>query len=423
MKKTVADLWEEIFKDFNIIEEVNKNGWYKITADQIRNYKEPRLMTKFDYSAQLPVIFKNNGLGILPINNGEYIIGKYNMFKNISNTKYEEIEPKKVSLPDFIETIDPDYIYSESNALNVALLSGMIKDAIGEEVVETIQGKMRAVGFQFNIDGENGINTINIERPAMEIDGGYEGKSSVALIEAKNYLPKDFIIRQLYFPYRHWVEKVAKPITPIFFAYDNGIYTFFIYKVSDLYNYNSLELVDIKRYIVTNKNSEIIKQNIFDNIELIDDLSQDEIPFPQADSFNRVLGIVDMVDSQINSATEIAEEYEFDVRQGSYYLSAAKYLELIDNSSEHGKYELTPQGFMISNLDVKGRNELLIKLILKHKVFYYAYKSYVDNKNMPSKEEIINYMRKYTDIKSDETLNRRSSTVRGWIEWIIGCQV
>ena len=231
MKKTVSDLWEDIFKDYNVLSEIKDNGWYKISADQIRNYKEPRLMTKFDYSAQLPNIFKNNGLGILPINNGEYIIGKYNMFKNISNTKYEEIEPKKVSLPDFIETIDPDYIYSESNALNVALLSGMIKDAIGEEVVETIQGKMRAMGFQFNIDGEDGINTIEIQRPAMEIDGGYEGNNNVVLIEAKNYLPKDFIIRQLYFPYRHCIDKVTKPITPIFFAYDNGVYTYILYLI------------------------------------------------------------------------------------------------------------------------------------------------------------------------------------------------
>ena len=85
MKKTVSDLWEDIFKDYNVLSEIKDNGWYKISADQIRNYKEPRLMTKFDYSAQLPNIFKNNGLGILPINNGEYIIGKYNMFnKKIS---------------------------------------------------------------------------------------------------------------------------------------------------------------------------------------------------------------------------------------------------------------------------------------------------------------------------------------------------
>ena len=121
MKKTVAELWEDIFNDYDIINAINTNGYFIISANQIRPYKEPRLMTKFDFSSQVPPVFKNNNLGILPITNGEYIIGKFNMFENISNTKYDEIEPIKVSLPDFIETIDPDNIYSESNALNVAL--------------------------------------------------------------------------------------------------------------------------------------------------------------------------------------------------------------------------------------------------------------------------------------------------------------
>lgn len=133
-------------------------------------------MTKFDYSKQLPNIFKVNKLGILPTKNGEYIIGKYNLFQNLSNTKADEVEPKKMSIPDYIETIDPDNIYSESNALNVALLSGMINDIVGEEVVETIQGKMRATGFNFKIKGEDGIQFVEVEKPAMEIDGGYEGK-------------------------------------------------------------------------------------------------------------------------------------------------------------------------------------------------------------------------------------------------------
>ena len=121
VKKTVAELWEEIFLDFDVINNINKDGYFRITADNIRKYKEPRLMTKFDYSKQLPKIFKENKLGILPIKNGEYIIGKYNLFKNISNTKYETIIPSKKQMPSYIETIDPDNIYSESNALKMLL--------------------------------------------------------------------------------------------------------------------------------------------------------------------------------------------------------------------------------------------------------------------------------------------------------------
>lgn len=426
-KKTVAELWEDIFEDLDIINNINKNGYYKITADDIRNYKEPRLMTKFDYSKQLPKIFKDNNLGILPIKNGEYIIGKYNLFKNISNTKYDDIVPIKKQLPEYIETIDPDNIYSESNALNVALLSGMIDDTIGEKVVETIQGKMRANGFQFDIDGVQGFQTITIEKPAMEIDGGYEGKENVVLIEAKNYLPEDFIIRQLYYPYRHWMDKVTKKVVPIFFGYDNGTYNFFVYEFEDLNNYNSLELKEIKRYIISNETSEEIKLRIFNNIELEDDLSQIDIPFPQADSFSKIIGLLDLIEEEL-SAQDVADFYEFDTRQGSYYLSAAKYLGLVDGN--YGKYNLTPFGFVAVNTDSKTRNEYLISLILKHKVFYFAYKYYLETKMLPNKQFIIELMKQYTDIpkltkegKENEVFNRRASTVRGWIQWIIGCQV
>ena len=421
-KKTVAELWEDIFSDYKIIDKVNTDGYFRITADEIRPYKEPRLMTKFDYSKQLPKIFKDNKYGILPIKNGEYIIGKYDLFKNISNTKYDDVEPIKKQLPSYIETIDHDNIYSESNALNVALLSGMIEDAIGEPVVETIQGKMRANGFNFEIDGIDGVQTIQIEKPAMEIDGGYEGQKNVVLIEAKNYLPDDFIIRQLYYQYRHWIEKVNKNIVPVFFGYENGIYNFFMYEFENTSNYNSLKLNDIKRYIISSESSEEIKKRIFDNIELIDDEKQNIIPFPQADSFTKIIGILDLIENEI-SAQEIADFYEFDPRQGSYYISAAKYLGIIDGSN--AKYKLTPYGFIASNTDTKTRNEQLISLILKHKVFYYSYKYYLENSTIPDKLFIIDLMKKYTDIPSEssEVFNRRASTVRGWIQWIIGAQV
>lgn len=421
MKKTVSELWSQIFSDYNILDEINTKGFYYISADIIREYKEPRLMTKFDFSKQLPEIFKNNDLGILPTNNGKYIIGKFDLFKNISTTNYESIEPIAVQLPEFIETIDPDDIYSESNALNVALLSGMIKDAVGEDVVETIQGKMRATGFTFTINGKNGSSNITINRPAMEIDGGYEGEKKVALIEAKNYLPKDFILRQLYFPYRHWFDKLTKPIVPIFFAYDNGVYTFFIYKITDLYNYNSFELESIKRYIISNNSILNIKKNIFDSILLVDEPLQEIVPFPQADTFNRVIAIVDMINSDINNVNDIADEFEFDVRQGSYYLAAARYLNLINK--ENNSYKLSVLGYSVANVDMKKRNRLLIEEILKHKVFYYSYKFLLENDSIPTKEFIIDLMKKYTDIISEETLNRRASTVRGWISWINGAQV
>lgn len=380
-------------------------------------------MAKFDFSKQLPKVFKENDLGILPIKNGEYIIGKFNLFETIKNTKYDEIDIKKVELPSFIETIDPDNIYSESNALNVASLSGMFKDAFNEELYETIQGKMRTNTFNFTISSNDIENSIEVNGAAIEIDGGYESKSKVVLVEAKNSMPDDFVIRQLYYPYRHWKDKVMKEIVPVFFAYDNGIYNMFIYSFEDLYNYNSLKLNKIKRYMVSSKSAETIKKEIYENIDLVDELPQEEVPLPQADSFSKVIGALELVNNDVNTANDIANELEFDSRQGKYYIDALRYLELVQKGDKFGEYKLSPQGFVLVSVDIKTRNEKMIELILKHKPFYEVYKYYIENEELPSREFVKDIIRKYIPNMAEETVNRRASTIRGWIQWIIGAQV
>ena len=416
-------MWEDIFNDYNVLDEINKTGYFKITADQIRVYKEPRLMAKFDFSRQLPRVFKENSLGILPIKNGEYIIGRFNLFETIKNTKYEDIDIKKVQLPTFIETIDPDNIYSESNALNVASLSGMFQDAFSEKMYETIQGKMRTNTFIFNISSNEKVTSIEVNGAAIEIDGGYESKTKVVLVEAKNSMPEDFVIRQLYYPYRHWKEKVFKEIIPVFFAYDNGVYNMFIYSFENLYDYNSLKLNTIKKYMISSNMAESIKKEIYENIELVDELPQNVVPLPQADSFSKVIATLELINNDVNTANDISNELNFDKRQGKYYIDALRYLDLVQKGNSVGEYELTPNGLSLVNVDVKIRNKKMIEYILKHKPFHDVYKYYIDNDNFASREYIKDRIRKYISDMSEETVNRRASTIRGWIQWIIGAQI
>ena len=423
MKKTISQLWEEIFNDYNILEKIEESGCFKITADQIRKYKEPRLMAKFDFFKQLPSIFKVNGLGILPIKNGEYVIGKFNLFERLVNTNYEELDVKKVKLPDFIETIDPDNIYSENNALNVASLSGMLNDAFKDKLYETIQGKMRTNTFDFNIFSENIKNKIEVNGVAIEIDGGYESKNKVVLVEAKNYMPDDFIIRQLYYPYRHWKDKVSKDIIPVFFVYDNGIYNMFIYSFQDYSNYNSIKLKSIKRYMLYSDLSEIKKKDIFKNINLIEELSQKEVPLPQADSFSKVIGALKLISNNIKTAKGIANELEFDIRQGKYYIDALRYIGFVKRSNNRGEYELTDKGEDVIKSNMKTRNKKIIENIICHKPFYEVYGFYLKENKIPSKEYIKNVIRKNISNMSQETVNRRASTISGWIQWIISAQI
>lgn len=64
--------WEGLFEKYRILDKIEREGQYIITADEIRKFREPRLMTKFDHKINLPAIFQNNGLSILPITRGEY---------------------------------------------------------------------------------------------------------------------------------------------------------------------------------------------------------------------------------------------------------------------------------------------------------------------------------------------------------------
>ena len=175
--------------------------------------------------------------------------------------------------------------------------------------------------------------------------------------------------------------------------------------------------------MISNKSSEKLKKNIFEGIEIINELEQDIVPFPQADSFTKVIGTLELISNDINTANDIANELEFDSRQGKYYIDALRYLDLVQKGEHVGEYKLTSNGFAILNIDTKSRNEKFIKHIIKHKPFYETYKYYLDNKELPSKEFVKGVIKENIPDMSDETVNRRASTVRGWIQWIIGAQI
>ena len=51
--------WEKLIDKYPILEEIQKNGCYHIKASQIKQFKEPRLMAKWDSSDSLPKIYLN----------------------------------------------------------------------------------------------------------------------------------------------------------------------------------------------------------------------------------------------------------------------------------------------------------------------------------------------------------------------------
>ena len=67
------------------------------------------------------------------------------------------------------------------------------------------------------------------------------------------------------------------------------------------------------------------------------------------------------------------------------------------------------------------RQKEFVRLIISHSAFKQALKLYLDSGEMPSKESIVEIMKrvKLYNIKSGETYFRRASTIVGWINWIM----
>ena len=110
--------WEKLFKKYNIKEEVEEKGFYIITADQIREFREPRLMTKFDHNEDLPILFKEEKLSIMPISRSKYRISNNEMFSELKEVSFDV---DYFPMPSHIESITKDSISSEAIALNCIL--------------------------------------------------------------------------------------------------------------------------------------------------------------------------------------------------------------------------------------------------------------------------------------------------------------
>ena len=292
-----------------------------------------------------------------------------------------------------------------------------------EELVPTVSGKMGSGIFNFDIAQINNNKKINVtvENSRMEIDGGYEGINSLALVEAKNVVSEDFLVRQLYYPYRLWKSKITKSVRPIYVVYSNGIFTIYEYKFNDVNEYSSIELVKCKKYSIEDTDIDLgTIQNLIDNINSFDE--EPRIAFPQANSFERVINLCELLQNSEKEKQEITDNYEFVVRQTNYYTDAAIYLGLIKKyGTRIKKFELTDLGKRILSLNYKSRQVEFAKLILSHKVFHMTIENYFEKAEMPSDDEIVKYMKECElyNICKDKTYYRRASTIKAWIYWII----
>ncbi|MPM06370.1 hypothetical protein SDC9_52669 [bioreactor metagenome] len=414
--------WEQLFKKHDILKVVSDSGYATISATSINEFREARLMTKIDHKSQLPKPFAANKLSILPTSRGNYIIGAFETFCSFNN---DDVAVTKFEFPAFLESLDYKNISSEATAINCAFVSKILHDfTLEENLWPTVSGRMGSSVFDFEINSASGRFRIDVGNSQVEIDGGYEGDESLNLIEAKNYISDDFLVRQLYYPYKLWTGKINKRVRPIFLTYSNGVFHLREYEFSDINHYNSLVLLKHKKYAIQDDTFNI--ETIERIIETTPENPEPHVPFPQADSFERVINLCELLNQKYSVLKEdITQNYDFEWRQTDYYSNAGKYLGLIDTDHDDNKQPicfLTEKGKRLFSLNLSDRQKALAKIIISFAAFKKSLKLYLTKGEMPSKHEIVEIMKqsKLYNIESDATYHRRASTICGWINWIVG---
>ena len=423
--RIVDTVWEKLFDEHKILNEIEYNGFHIITSAQINKFHEARLVTKFDHKVNLPKIFLDNNISILPLTRGSYMLGQFDAYNEL---KYDKnIKNINFNIPSHIESIDYNNLYSESACLHCAYISGILNDIAGEETLPTVSGRMSSGKFKFNIRNTVKGNKypIEITNSQIEIDGGYEGYDRFILVEAKNFTSDDFLTRQLYYPYRLWENKIDKEVVPVFMTFSNDVFSFFIYRFTDIYEYNSIQLVEQRNYVLAPES--ITLDEIYEVMQSSKLVKEPEIPFPQADTFSRVIDLLGLLMANDElSADYITTNYAFNPRQTDYYTNAAIYLGLVVKKRDKNGtyYSLSATGKDIMSKRHKQKYLALVKKIIEHEVFYKVLRRYFYAAAPVPRDEIAKIMNAcfIYRVGSPDTIRRRAQTVFKWIEWILSLQ-
>lgn len=412
----IDDKWEEIFEKYDIKRKIRNNGLFYITADQIRAYREPRLMTKFDTKESLPSIFENK-LAILPVTRGSYVIGEFDLYKDISMSTSRHIIHARV--PDYYETINIERISSEANAINVMSIASILDDFLEEKnMMQTISGRMSSGVFGFEIRGKTGKYYINVENSQIEIDGGFENPNCFSVIEAKNVIHDNFLVRQLYYPFRTWRNKIHKPIRPIFMIYSNNIFRLIEYGFENEESYNSIRLINDKSYSL--EDIEISMEDLIQVLRSTNIEKEPDVSFVQADSFEKIISLIEQLNESEMTKTKIADLFGFKERQSDYYFNACRYLGLTEKrKTDDGQIKvfITDKARNILNMQYKKRQLEYVRLILQHRIFNEIFAMSIQNGEIPDNNYIASRM-KDLNLCGENLILRRASSVRGWIKWI-----
>jgi hypothetical protein len=403
--------WDELFRKFPILQKTQEQGFFRLTADQIRKTgREPRLMTKFDSREHRPKVLANAGLTILPVSNGEYLLLNGDGYAAVppSGTVHSHDASKIAAL----ETIRwQDAIRGESQAIDTLFMASALRAFVADpELLLTMRGRLRSSRFTFHFQTNRRALNIPVQGVQIEVDAGFEGRK-IVLVEAKFGAINNFMIRQLYYPYRNLLELgVRKQIVPVLLVYSNRVYSLYEFEFPQP-NLYEIRLVRQASYTLDPTRP----------IPHFSDIKPKKIagippsaPFPQADDLSKVFDVTDLLVAGAMRKEEIALDFDVDPRQGDYYGNAASWLGLAAKPDH--QFILTEDGQRFARMDRIARIVEIASRLKALPAFSETAEALIKKAPL-AHDEIANLIsRKYH--LGGTTPARRASTVRAWIDWL-----
>jgi hypothetical protein len=237
-------------------------------------------------------------------------------------------------------------------------------------------------------------------------------------------------MRQLYYPFRTWRSKIAKPVRPIFLTYSNDIYDLYQISFSEENDFSSSVIEGHKRYLVAE--GHIVLQDLE---ELALRISRERkwnkaysegIPFPQADSLPRVIDLVSILLDKPMTAEDLALHYGFDPRQSDYYYNAARYLGLAESKKDPKLgtelRQSTEAAQRIFALPFREKFLSVAALVLAIEPINLSFQRNAEGSPNNDALAVRRVFAESAEAKwfrySDTTVARRAKTIQAWTSWL-----
>ncbi len=383
---------------------------YFVTAREIKSFTgqaEPRILAKMDQETDLPEVFRRFGVFVLPVDRRTYAIIRGQGYHRTEKIDGHEPQVHEATLPITLIEMAEKGPLSEGLYLEHAYNSGLLERFLSvSPLYGYLRGRTTTPEFSFQI----GQVHLEVKGAQIELDQTYVDGGQVVIAEAKIGIPRSFIIRQLYYPFRTLqLQEPDRPIRTLLFAYEHRTKTYNLweYKFTEPSHYDSIELVNSARFTfrVTPPDPE--------QFEADAGLTE---AIPQADDLEKIMELPVQVSMGKTDGRAIATYFRFTQRQSSYYRQAAEMLGLVEMRAN--RYYLTSVGRSFVRLAMPDRNRAMTELLFKHPVMQEVLKKLISRPEKPvTRGDIIATISRMSAL-TGTTPRRRAQTILSWFRWM-----